>query len=151
MSWIKWLRSQRLYTVTPHESVQTAVDRMTDRGVGALVVVEDGALFGILSERDVVRRVVAERLDPEATTVGDVCTTDAKSVSEEASIAECAALIKRHGFRHVPIVDAEGRPIAMLSTRDFLRYAVDELEEQLARAYSEQRVEELVDPYTLVG
>ena len=151
MSWIKWLQSQCLYTVTPSDSVQAAVQKMTEHGVGALVVVDGEELFGILSERDVVRRVVAEGLDAESTPVGDVCTTDAKTVGESASISECAALIKRHGFRHVPIVDDRGRPIAMLSTRDFLRYAVDELEEQLARAYSEQRLEELVDPYSLVG
>ena len=71
-----------------------------------------------------------------------------KPVSSD--IGDCARVIKTHGFRHVPVVDAEGVPRAMISSRDFLRYAVDELEMLISNAYSKQRVEELTDPFSLV-
>jgi len=148
MSWIHWLKSRELHTTSPAESVSSAAVRMADHRIGALVVVEGDDLVGILSERDIVRRVLAEKRDPERTTVGEVCTTDIKTVLESAPLAECADLIKQHGFRHVPVISAEGRPVGMISSRDFLHYAIDELEASVAKAYSGQRAEELTDPYS---
>ena len=148
MSWIHWLRSRELHTASSTESVSSASVRMADHRIGALVVVDDDNLVGILSERDIIRRVLAEKRDPEQTTVGEVCTTDIKTVLEDAPLSECADLIKQHGFRHLPVVNAEGAAVAMLSSRDFLRYAVDELEALVSKAYSGQRVEEQTDPYS---
>ena len=150
MSWIQWLQSRQLITASPDETVGAAVDRMADLRVGALVVVDGVRLVGILSERDVIRRVLAERRDLEATRVGEVCTTDVKTVSTDSEIGECARLIKEHGFRHVPVVSASGAPVAMISSRDFLRFAVDELETLVEQSYSRQRVEETVDPFDLL-
>jgi len=151
MSWIHWLRSRELHTASPAESVSSAAVRMADHRIGALLVLEGDDLVGILSERDILRRVLAEKRDPEKTTVGEVCTTDIKSVLEDAQLSECADLIKQHGFRHVPVVNAEGAAVAMLSSRDFLRYAVDELETLVAKAYAGQRVEEQTDPFSQAG
>jgi len=150
MSWISWLKSHELHTVSPADTVSSAVDSMADHGIGAVVVVDGEKLVGILSERDVVRRVLAERRDPEQTAVGDVCTTDIKTVPENAEIGDCARLIKTHGFRHVPLVSSAGVPVAMISSRDFLRFALDELEELIAKAYSQHRIEEMTDPYSRV-
>jgi len=150
MSWIDWLKSRELHTVSPTDSVSVAADLMADHRIGALVVVDGEKLVGILSERDIVRRVLAERRKPDTTTVGEVCTTDIKTVAADASIGDCARLIKQHGFRHVPVLSATGVPVAMISSRDFLHYAVDELEGLIAKAYSGQRVEELTDPYSRV-
>lgn len=150
MSWINWLKSRELHTVAPTESVSTAADRMGDHNIGALVVADDKKLVGIVSERDIIRRVLAERRDPETTSVGEICTTDIKTVSENSEISDCAAMIKQYGFRHLPVVSADGFPVAMISSRDFLRFAIDELEGLIVKAYSEQRVEELTDPFSLV-
>ncbi len=150
MSWIKWLQSRQLITAPPEEMVSEAVDRMADMRVGALVIVEGVRLVGILSERDVIRRVLAERRNPEKTPVGEVCTTDVKTVTSDSSVSECARLIKEHGFRHVPVVSATGAPMAMISSRDFLRFAVDNLETLVEKSYSKQRAAETIDPYSLV-
>ncbi len=150
MSWIQWLESRTLFTAHPGESIHSAADRMAAHRVGALVVVDGKKLVGILSERDIICRVLAKRLDPETTTVEEVCTTDIKTVSEDSTITECANLIKQHGFRHVPVVDADGSPVAMLSSRNFLRFALEELESLIAKSYAQQRVEELTDPYSLI-
>jgi CBS domain-containing protein len=150
MSWIEWLQSRQLITASSEEMVSVAVDRMADLRIGALVVVDGVRLVGILSERDVIRRVLAERRDLETTPVGEVCTTDVKTVSTDSDIGECARLIKEHGFRHVPVVSASGAPMAIISSRDFLRFAVDELETLVARSYSKQRAAETIDPFTLL-
>ena len=150
MSWIQWLESRKLYAAHPGESIHSAAARMAEHRIGALVVVEDNKLVGILSERDLAWRVLAKGRDPETTTVAEVCTTDIKTVREDSSITECARLIKEHGFRHVPVVDEAGSPVAMLSSRNFLRFALDELESLIAKSYSQQRVEELTDPYSLI-
>ncbi len=151
MSWIKWIESTRLVTAEPDESVRTAVARMAAEDIGAILVLRDGKLEGIFSERDLLKRVVGMGLDPDSTAVGEVCTRNPKVVLESAELGECARLVKEHGFRHVPVVDALGRPVGVISVRDFLRHATDELETLVARAYGEKRREQMVDPYDLMG
>jgi CBS domain-containing protein len=151
MALVQSLLSRSLITTAPAETVADAVKRMAELQVGALVVVDDGELVGILSERDVLKRVIAAGRDPEATRVADVATPDPERVVEGAHVKECAELIRRHGFRHLPVVDEEGMPIGIISSRDFLQYVVDELENLIERAASEERLEELTDPYDFVG
>ena len=69
------------------------------------------------------------------------------TVPASASIRRCAELIRERGFRHLPVVDGEGRPVGILSTRDFLQFVVAELEELIDRARREARLEELTDPF----
>ena len=110
-------------------------------------MVEGDELVGIFTERDVVKRVVAEGRDPATTQVGEVCSTDVATVSEDADPATCARLIRDRGFRHLPVVDEAGRPVGILSARDFLQHIADELEGLLEQSYGQQRTEELADPF----
>ena len=120
---------------------------MAEHGIGALLVVEEGKLEGIFSERDLLKRVVAAGRDPEATAIGEVCSRDVVTVSEQADVATCGRLIRDRGFRHLPVVDAGGRPVGILSGRDFLQQIADELDLVLEKSYREQRSEELSDPF----
>jgi CBS domain-containing protein len=120
---------------------------MAEHRIGALLVVRDGRLEGIFSERDLLQRVVAAGRDPAATTLGEVCTTDLATVCETDDAATCARLIRDRGFRHLPVVDDEGRPVGVLSARDFLQHVADELEGLLERSYRRQRAEEQADPF----
>lgn len=136
-----------MVSATPREYVAEACRRMSEHRIGALLVVDDGRLVGIFSERDVVKRVVAVGLDPATTPVGKVCSSDVATVSEEADPATCARLIRDRGFRHLPVVDAEGRPVGILSARDFLQHIADELGGLLKSSYRGQRAEEQADPF----
>ena len=147
MSWVRWLKSKKVINATPEESVATGARRMTEHRIGALLVVRDGELLGIFSERDVVKRVVAVGKDPQTTPIGDVCSRDVATVSEEADPATCARLIRDRGFRHLPVVDETGKPVGILSARDFLQHIADELELLLDRSYEGQRAEEQADPF----
>ena len=147
MSWIRWLESRKVISATPEESVAAGVRRMAEHRIGALLVVEDGKLAGIFSERDLVQRVVAEGRDPETTKIGEVASSDVETVRETDDAATCARLIRDRGFRHLPVVDALDRPVGILSARDFLQHIADELEGLLERSYRGQRTEEQADPF----
>ena len=147
MSWIRWLKSRKVISAGPDESVASGARRMVEHRIGALLVVEDGRLVGIFSERDLLKRVVAEGKDPAATRIGEVCSTNVATVSETADPATCARLIRDRGFRHLPVVDDDGSPVGILSARDFLQHVADELEVLLDRSYRRQRAEEQADPF----
>lgn len=127
MASVRSIMQSDLVVVTDHESVATAIERMDSKGVGALIVLCSGRVCGILSERDVVRRLVLQGRDPHGTRVGDIATPSPTVVGDDAPVEECAVLLRDSGFRHLPIVDAEGRPLGIISSRDLLDFAIEAL------------------------
>ena len=89
-------------------SVLEAAHLMNAHGIGGVVVLEAGRLAGIFTERDVMRRVVAERRDPETTLVRDVMTSPVLTVTPESSMDELRRLITERRIRHLPVVGAQG-------------------------------------------
>lgn len=98
-------------------SVREACEVMDGLDIGALLVLRDGALVGILSERDVVRRAVLLGLDPMETPVGDIMTPDPQVIQASHGLAEAISLLDEGGFRHLPVMEGD-RPVGLLSTRD---------------------------------
>jgi len=121
MSGIESIMHREVVTVEPTTSVAEAAKSMRKLNLGALVVVDDDGIQGIITERDVMNRVVAEERDPSGVPVGEVCTPDPKCVEASASVAECYDLLLSEGFRHLIIRDASNRPAGIVSARDFLR------------------------------
>ena len=110
-------------TARPDESVWLAAERMHQHGVGALVVVNDGRVpIGILTDRDLVERVLTKRVNVDATPVTAVMTTDLETVSEDASIDSALRLMREGQFRRLPLVDAEGRLAGLLCLDDILMH-----------------------------
>ncbi len=119
---------RRIISTNPRATVQEVCELMVKESVGAVIVLDEGKLVGILSERDVVRRVTAGRRNPESTTVSDVMTAPVRTVPEGTE-AEAALEIMHHGnFRHLPLIDPEGQVVGMLSVRDLLRERLAELD-----------------------
>jgi CBS domain-containing protein len=98
---------------------------MVDRGVGGVMVVEGGTLAGIFTERDVLRRVVAVRLDPTTTLVRDVMTAPVLTVRPDTPLEECRALMSERRIRHLPVV-ADDALIGLVSAGDVLALEVAE-------------------------
>jgi CBS domain-containing protein len=96
---------------------------MADKNIGFLVVLERGAIVGVLSERDCVRRVIVANRLPETTPVADVMTRDVVTVELDHAFADCLRLMHQHGIRHLPVV-ANKRAVAVVSIRDLLSEAV---------------------------
>jgi CBS domain-containing protein len=124
------IEPRKLVVAAPATSVAAAARSMKEGKVGAVLVVEEGRLTGIFTERDALFRVMARGLDPEATLLGDVMTRDPITVEPDETFGYALLLMHQNGFRHAPVVEG-GRPVGMVSAR----YALDpELEEFAAEA-----------------
>ena len=111
-------RQQAVLTAEQSESVLSATQRMNEHSVGALIVTDGGRLCGIFTERDVLRRVVAEQRHPAETRVAEVMTTQVACCSGDTSIEEVRSIMKTHRVRHMPVVDADGGLMGMISIGD---------------------------------
>lgn len=144
---IESLARKNLVTARPDETVRDAVRRMAQKRVGAILVVDEGRLSGIFSERDALKRVLARGLDPGSTPLAEVHTPEPLTVSRNTNVRECAEMVKEHRIRHLPVVDEAGRPVGIVSVRDFLRLVVARLEGLIERVHDDHRIQELTDPY----
>ncbi|MBC7907354.1 MAG: CBS domain-containing protein [Rhodospirillaceae bacterium] len=115
----------------PHAMVRQAAKLMAEHNVASLLVTEDGRLLGIVTERDVTARVVAAGLDPDSTTLAQVMTADPRSLAPDDSIGEALELMRRHSFRHLPVLDDDGHPVAMVSVRDLYAVVQRQLEHDI--------------------
>ena len=120
---------RRVDFADPGESVRAAAQRMTAKDVGTLLVV-DGARrpLGILSERDVVVRVLALGRDPELVTVGEAMTYGPVTVREDSPVERAFERMRAHGVRRLPVVAADGRLVGVLGVDDVLDLLVEEFE-----------------------
>ena len=125
-----------LYQVSESDTVAQAARQMTELHVGAILVLQGERLRGIFSERDLMKRVVVERLDPESTPVRAVMTTDVVSVDELASLEEAMELMQSHNCRHLPVMRGS-RVVGFLSMRDLMNFELARKTEELhhMRAY----------------
>jgi signal-transduction protein with cAMP-binding, CBS, and nucleotidyltransferase domain len=105
------------WKVEPSDSVEDAAKRMRDEDVGALLVVEDEELKGIVTDRDIVVKAVAEGDKPGKAKVEDVCTSDTTTIEADASIDDAIAKMREADVRRLPVVE-DGRPIGILSLGD---------------------------------
>lgn len=114
-----------VHTISPADTVLAALRLMAEKNIGAVLVVADGRLQGILSERDYARKVVLQGKSSTETTVDQVMTTDVISVGPDWSSAQCMALMTTKHIRHLPVLDA-GRLVGIVSIGDVVRKVVDE-------------------------
>ena len=114
--------SRDLLTVAPGDALGEVAQRMVERDVGAVIVLEGSALAGILTERDVLRAVAAGIQDD--TIVSDWMTRDPETMAPEDTTQHAAVLMIHGGFRHMPLVEG-GEVVGMLSIRDLMRVVLD--------------------------
>ena len=117
--------------VSPHQSVMEAIEASLPQRVGAVAVVDKGRLVGIFTERDVMAKVVRQRMDPDRTPVGDVMTRPVTTVKPDVSIAEVLKIMVTRHIRHLPVSEDGTRVDGMLSIRNVLQHMVDELQTDL--------------------
>jgi CBS domain-containing protein len=124
--------ARRAVAIQPRANALEAAEMMVNEGIGAMVVLDGGRLVGIISERDIVGRVVAKRRDPEKTLVSDVMTGNVLTITDDHSIDRALEIMHQHKFRHLPLIDARGVVIGMVSMRALLRDRVGELSQKNA-------------------
>ena len=120
-----------LFSVQEHESVAAVARQMADRHVGAILVMDHGELRGVFSERDLMLRVVLERLDPETTPVRQVMSTHLTTIEESATVEQAMEAMHRHNCRHLPVT--RGREVVgFLSMRDLMDFQLASQTEELS-------------------
>jgi CBS domain-containing protein len=113
------IEDQRPITAAADMTVAAASRLMKQRRVGAILVVDQGRLAGIFTERDALFRVIAEGRAPDATRLADVMTPNPRTIGPDRPFGHALHLMYEGEFRHVPVVE-DGRPIGMVSARDAL-------------------------------
>ena len=116
-------KPRALWAVSPVDNVLAALQIMDNKNIGFLVVMNQTALAGVVSERDFARRVVLAKKPPESTPVADIMTRKVVTVDLAQTFADCLRLMHQHSIRHLPVVDA-GKVITVISIRDLLSEAV---------------------------
>ena len=118
-------KGRSIWPVKPTTSVFDALRIMADKEIGALVVMEDQRLVGVLSERDYARKVILMGRSSKDTTVGEIMTPDVLCAKGDNTVEECMALMTDKHIRHLPVIDGE-RVIGMLSIGDLVKAIIAE-------------------------
>ena len=113
-----------------------AVDAMIAHKSGALAVMEGRTIIGVFTERDLMKRVVARRLDPAKVRVGEVMTTPVISVDESSSAVAAARIMRERHIRHLAIVDESGAYKGLVALRFVLYRTLDALDAKVGELYS---------------
>jgi CBS domain-containing protein len=127
------VKDRRLYSVKDSSTVLEAARYMMEYNIGAVPVLRDGDLAGILSERDIMNRVVAVGRTPGTTAVSEVMTPNPRAVAADETIDECLFIMREFGFRHLPVVDGKDLK-GVVSLRDVLMQQSAELQRESRRA-----------------
>lgn len=119
--------SATVHTIAPKATVRELLDVLAERNIGALIVSADGqAMIGIVSERDIVRKL-RDADDARDMAVSDIMTTEVRTCSPDDSFGELMAIMTEHRVRHVPVID-DGRIVGVLSIGDAVKHRMGQLE-----------------------
>jgi len=121
-----------VYTISPSATVLEATHAMNDQKIGALVVKDAlGRVMGIFTERDVLRRVIAEEKSPNSVRVGEVMTRDVVCCPPETDIDEASRIMRDSRVRHLPVCDGDGTLLGLVSIGDLNAYHASSQEAQI--------------------
>lgn len=129
------MKGSQIYAVAPQDSVYEAVRRMSEFGIGALVVLDGDTLAGIVSERDYARKVVLQGRQSKETPVADIMTRSVYTATPTQTVRDCMKLMTERKIRHLPVVDG-GRVIGMLSIGDLVKQIITTQQAQIEQLQS---------------
>jgi CBS domain-containing protein len=129
------VKDRKVYSIEATRTVLEAARFMMEQSIGALPVVRNGELAGIVSERDIMNRVVAVGRTPGTTALSEIMTANPRAVALDENIEECLFIMREFGFRHLPIVDGKELK-GIVSLRDILMHQATAIERESRRAAS---------------
>jgi len=118
---IEDIMTRNVITIGPPATIRTASKVMRDKGVGSLIVCENDKAVGIITERDILTRVTAKKIEPATINVGKVMSTPLISIPPETSVEDAARLMMKNNIRRLPVSDSEGRFVGIVTERDIMQ------------------------------
>jgi CBS domain-containing protein len=134
MGWVKDIlaaKGGQVHTISGSATAYEAADKLVRCNVGSLVVMEEGKVAGIFTERDYLRRVTLTDLPPRSTAVREVMTPRIICVDPERSLGDCMAIMTQERIRHLPVAAAGGEIVGMISIGDLVKHLSREQEVEI--------------------
>jgi CBS domain-containing protein len=123
-------KAGEVWFTTPTTSVYEAIEMMAEREIGALPVMEQGQLRGILSERDYARKIILMGRSSKETPVADIMTANPITVTPQQTVADCMRIVTDKRIRHLPVVE-NGKLTGMISIGDLVNWVISEQEQTI--------------------
>jgi CBS domain-containing protein len=125
-------KSSALWSIAPDATVFDAIKLMADKNIGALLVLSDGKLVGVFSERDYARKIALQGKSSKETRVREIFTGVVITVKPHDSVEDCMKLMTEHRVRHLPVVD-KGNVVGIVSIGDLVNWTISAQDAQIAQ------------------
>ena len=125
------VKGEQVHSVSPQTTVLDTIRKMNQHKIGAVLVMHEGQVAGIFTERDVLRRVIGEEKSPASVRVAEVMTEDLICVEPDTDLDDVAAIMKQKKIRHIPVCTEDGKLHGMISIGDLNAYHASNQEQQI--------------------